>query len=88
MTGEAMQTTAWLTGAGLGFTIAFGLVIGSFLNVVIHRLPLGQSIVKPGSHCPSCNAPGNWFCSDILFSLFSFLLFESNMHDQNSYINH
>ncbi|MCZ6781770.1 MAG: prepilin peptidase [Proteobacteria bacterium] len=55
MTGEAMQTTAWLTGAGLGFTFAFGLVIGSFLNVVIHRLPLGQSIVKPGSHCPSCN---------------------------------
>jgi len=34
----------------------FGLLIGSFLNVVIHRLPLGESIVFPGSHCPSCNA--------------------------------
>ncbi|MDQ3010309.1 MAG: prepilin peptidase [Acidobacteriota bacterium] len=31
-----------------------GLVIGSFLNVVIHRVPLGESIVFPGSHCPAC----------------------------------
>jgi leader peptidase (prepilin peptidase)/N-methyltransferase len=38
-------------------TIVFGLIIGSFLNVVIHRLPLGQNIVFPGSHCPGCNAP-------------------------------
>jgi leader peptidase (prepilin peptidase)/N-methyltransferase len=35
---------------------AFGLVIGSFLNVVIHRLPRGESIVFPGSHCPACDA--------------------------------
>ena len=34
--------------------IVFGLLIGSFLNVVIHRLPLGESIVKPRSRCPSC----------------------------------
>lgn len=32
----------------------FGLVIGSFLNVVIHRVPLGQSVVWPSSRCPSC----------------------------------
>lgn len=32
----------------------FGLVIGSFLNVVIYRVPRGESIVKPGSHCPNC----------------------------------
>jgi leader peptidase (prepilin peptidase) / N-methyltransferase len=32
----------------------FGLVIGSFLNVVIHRIPLKQSIVWPPSRCPSC----------------------------------
>lgn len=32
----------------------FGLVIGSFLNVVIHRLPLKQSLVRPASHCPRC----------------------------------
>jgi len=32
----------------------FGLLIGSFLNVVIHRVPRGMSIVRPPSHCPSC----------------------------------
>jgi leader peptidase (prepilin peptidase) / N-methyltransferase len=32
----------------------FGLVIGSFLNVVIHRVPIRQSIVWPSSRCPSC----------------------------------
>jgi leader peptidase (prepilin peptidase)/N-methyltransferase len=32
----------------------FGAVIGSFLNVVIHRVPLGKSIVFPNSRCPSC----------------------------------
>ena len=34
----------------------FGLVIGSFLNVVIHRVPLRQSIVWPSSRCPACGA--------------------------------
>jgi leader peptidase (prepilin peptidase)/N-methyltransferase len=35
-------------------TIVFGLIIGSFLNVVIHRLPLGENVVFPPSHCPHC----------------------------------
>jgi leader peptidase (prepilin peptidase)/N-methyltransferase len=33
---------------------AIGMVVGSFLNVCIHRLPLRQSVVWPGSHCPHC----------------------------------
>lgn len=32
----------------------FGLAIGSFLNVVIHRVPAGQSLSRPPSHCPDC----------------------------------
>ena len=35
----------------------FGLVIGSFLNVCIYRIPRGESIIKPGSHCPYCLKP-------------------------------
>jgi leader peptidase (prepilin peptidase) / N-methyltransferase len=37
-------------------SIIFGLIIGSFLNVVIHRLPLAESVVFPPSHCPRCRA--------------------------------
>jgi len=35
----------------------FGLIAGSFVNVVIHRLPRGESVAFPGSHCPACGAP-------------------------------
>ena len=39
----------------------FGLIVGSFLNVCIHRLPRGGSIVNPPSHCPSCGRALRWF---------------------------
>jgi leader peptidase (prepilin peptidase) / N-methyltransferase len=35
----------------------FGACVGSFLNVVVWRLPRGESLVTPGSHCPGCDAP-------------------------------
>ncbi len=38
-----------------------GCCLGSFYNVVIHRLPGGESIVSPGSHCPLCNHPIAWY---------------------------
>ncbi len=44
-----------------GFVALFGLVIGSFLNVVIYRLPLGVSIVKPRSRCGACQHTLNGF---------------------------
>ena len=34
-----------------------GLAVGSFLNVVVHRVPRGESVVRPGSACPACAAP-------------------------------
>jgi leader peptidase (prepilin peptidase)/N-methyltransferase len=38
----------------IGFTFAFGCCVGSFLNVVIYRLPREKSLVKPPSACPAC----------------------------------
>lgn len=38
-----------------------GSMVGSFLNVCIHRLPLGQSIVSPPSHCPHCKYSIPWY---------------------------
>jgi leader peptidase (prepilin peptidase) / N-methyltransferase len=40
-----------------GFFFIFGAVVGSFLNVVIHRVPREESIVFPNSACPSCQNP-------------------------------
>ena len=39
----------------------FGSMVGSFLNVCIHRMPLGQSIVSPPSHCPHCKYAIPWY---------------------------
>ena len=40
---------------------ALGLVIGSFLNVCIYRLPRRESVTWPGSHCTECNRPLAWY---------------------------
>ncbi|MCS7306430.1 MAG: prepilin peptidase [Thermoguttaceae bacterium] len=45
----------------LVFLAAVGGVIGSFLNVVIYRLPAGRSIIWPGSCCPACGRPIRWY---------------------------
>jgi leader peptidase (prepilin peptidase)/N-methyltransferase len=50
--GALRMTTAYIALAAL-----FGAIIGSFLNVVIYRLPRGESLSTPGSHCPSCETP-------------------------------
>ena len=51
------------------FAFLFGAVVGSFLNVVILRLPdKSQSIVFPASHCPQCQTPLHWYENIPVFS--------------------
>lgn len=50
-----MQVAAYV----LSFLL--GLVIGSFLNVVAYRVPRGESLVTPGSHCPACGHAIRWY---------------------------
>ena len=41
--------------------IIYGLLIGSFLNVLIYRIPRDESIAFPGSHCPECDHKLRWY---------------------------
>lgn len=60
------------------WTLALGLIIGSFANVAIHRLPLGESVVWPNSRCPRCGAPIRWFDN---IPLLSFLALRGRCRD-------
>lgn len=58
----------------MGFIVfIFGLLFGSFYNVVGLRLPKGESIIKPGSHCPNCQHKLKWYENIPVFS-YIFLL--------------
>ena len=57
--------TSFFPGTGSGWIMApvsfiFGSIVGSFLNVCIYRLPRGESIISPSSHCPSCQKALLW----------------------------
>lgn len=53
-----------ICGAGVFIVFIFGALLGSFLNVCIYRMPKGESIVLPPSHCPKCNKNICW-CHNI-----------------------
>lgn len=53
------------------FVFIFGAVIGSFLNVVVYRTPIHESIVKGSSHCMTCGHQIKWYD---LFPIFSWLI--------------
>ncbi|GAB4550973.1 MAG: hypothetical protein Tsb0013_12890 [Phycisphaerales bacterium] len=56
-----LETIQWLGAlSGLFFTFCFGAIVGSFLNVVVYRLPRGQNLVKPPSACPACGTRLPW----------------------------
>lgn len=47
-----------------------GLIMGSFLNVCILRIPRGESVIRPGSRCPKCKTTIRWFDNVPLLSFF------------------
>lgn len=53
-----LLVSEWISAAAF---VLFGLLLGSFANVVIWRVPRKESVVSPGSHCPSCDAPIAWY---------------------------
>lgn len=50
------MTAVWVVAGGI-----LGALIGSFLNVVVWRVPRGESLNHPASHCPKCDHPIRWF---------------------------
>jgi leader peptidase (prepilin peptidase)/N-methyltransferase len=72
--------TAWLAHLGYDFVPwwgnlllafwlwSFGANVGSFMNVVVHRVPHGLSVVHPGSRCPNCREPIRWHDNIPVFS--------------------
>lgn len=56
------------TGVAAGLGALLGLLVGSFLNVCISRLPVGRSIVSPGSHCELCQRQIRWYENIPVFS--------------------
>jgi leader peptidase (prepilin peptidase) / N-methyltransferase len=56
---EAANETLRVLSAG--WAALLGAAVGSFLNVVVARLPRGESLVRPGSRCPRCATPIRWY---------------------------
>lgn len=66
------------------YVLFVGLIFGSFLNVLIYRIPLGLDVVKGRSFCPNCNHKLNWLD---LFPVFSFLFLKGKCRYCNSPIS-
>jgi len=57
----AVSDVAVPLAAGFGVAVVAGLLVGSFLNVVVYRVPRGLSVSKPRSFCPTCQRPLSWW---------------------------
>jgi leader peptidase (prepilin peptidase)/N-methyltransferase len=56
-----LTTIQWISSStSLLFMLAFGAIVGSFINVVVYRLPRGEGLVRPPSACPSCGTRLSW----------------------------
>jgi len=58
------------------FAFILGAVLGSFFNVVGLRVPKGESIISPPSHCPNC---GRWLTAGDLIPVVSYFFFTREM---------
>src|SRR5271156_4971330 len=58
------SVTLELMAAGL----LIGLLLGSFLNVCISRIPEGRSVIRPRSHCPQCKVAIRWYDNILIVS--------------------
>lgn len=69
-----LETPSWFQGAVI---FIFAICIGSFLNVLIYRLPRSESIVSPGSRCPHCRHALSWYFN---IPLLSYILIRGKCH--------
>ena len=58
-----MTHDPFIRGVFEAFAFTLGACIASFLNVVIWRVPRGESVSSPPSHCPKCGSPIPWWCN-------------------------
>lgn len=56
-----VEVMSYVNPVAMGIVFIYGALLGSFLNVVIYRLPLERSIVLPGSACGVCGTPLSWW---------------------------
>ncbi|MEC9374200.1 MAG: prepilin peptidase [Planctomycetota bacterium] len=58
---DSLNTLQWLAAlTGLAFIFALGAIVGSFLNVIVYRVPRGMNIITPPSACPACGTRLRW----------------------------
>lgn len=81
-TGQTMSESAFMWIAAF-WMAAVGGSVGSFLNVVIYRLPAGMSLSYPGSHCPKCGHPIRWHDN---VPVFGWLMLRGRCRDCRSWI--
>lgn len=66
------------------FAFVLGAIVGSFLNVCIYRIPRGDSVIRPSSHCPACNQPISFFDN---IPLISYLLLRGKCRRCHTHIS-
>jgi len=66
------------------YSFIIGISVGSFLNVMIYRIPNNKSIIRPRSKCTNCSNPINWYDN---IPIFSFLILRGKCRHCDTIIN-